>query len=79
MNKDIMYAIAYGPDEISLIESNCKQPWNCTCNSTVDGIKCGYSAEEAKQKIIAYYEQRAAYLKKCSTKEFLHDMGIYID
>lgn len=79
MSDDIIYAISYGPDEVSIVETFCKQPWKCTCKRETDGVKCGYSAEEARQKLIAYYEQRVAFLKKCNTKEFLHDMGIYID
>lgn len=79
MSKDILYAISYGPDEITIVETSCKQQWNCTCNSKANEVKCGYSIEEAKQKIIQYYEHRASFLKRCSTDEFLRDVGIYID
>lgn len=72
-----IYEITYGPDEITIHRTSCKQPGLCTCTGPDDGVKCGYSLAEAKQKIINYYRNRVEYLEKLSLEDFEHDCGFY--
>lgn len=73
-----IYAIQYGPDEITAIPSACKQMWNCTCDQTVlTEPKCGYTPEELQQRVVQYYQQRVDYLRKLTPEQFMHDLGFY--
>lgn len=72
------YAIVYSQDEIGIRPTSCKNPGLCTC--VVDessAPKCGYSAEQARRYIIAYYKRRIEYLEKITINDFLHDQGYY--
>lgn len=74
-----MYAIVYSSDEIGIRESYCKNPSYCTCKFDESAApKCGYTAEQAKQFIIAYYKRKIEYLEKQDIKDFLYDQGIYL-
>lgn len=74
-----MYAIKYYGDEIQIWETDCLQVGNCTCKENDFEVKCGYSAQEAKQRLVEYYRSKANYLEKQSLEDFLYDQGYYGD
>ena len=74
-----IYELIYFQDEVSINPTVCKQPGFCVCNKDTDGIKCGYSPEEAQKRIIKYYEEKAEWLKKLTPQQFLDSMGIYTE
>lgn len=76
-----IYKIVYYCDEIGIKPTLCLQSWNCVCYDPFKetDTKCGYPLEEAKQRVIKYYEDKLNYLKDLSNEEFLRSMGIYFD
>lgn len=78
MIKEDMYKIMYLDDELSIERTDCKQPWNCTCELDTDEVKCGYSPQEIQEQVVKYYENRASYIKSLSTEKFMEDYGIYL-
>ena len=76
MNDEI-YEIIFFQDEIGINPTICKQPGFCSCIRDTAEVKCGYSIEEAQQKIADYYEEKANWIRNLSTPAFLHSMGIY--
>jgi hypothetical protein len=78
-NEEI-YAIMFKADEVELVRTECKQPWNCTCKSAklnLDQPVCGYTPDQAKARFINYYNRRAKALSEMSTKQFMIDLGFY--
>lgn len=74
-----IYEIIYFQDEVSINPTNCKQPGFCSCEKETNGVKCGYSAEEAQRKLIDYYRHKARWLEELSPNQFLQSMGIYTE
>lgn len=77
---DEKFTIKYHEDEIQIYPAKCLNPERCECNLFVQlEPKCGYTAEQARQKVIEYYLNRAVYVKNLSTKDFLYEYGFYYD
>jgi hypothetical protein len=73
----MFYTVKYYGDEIQIHSSKCLQPLNCGCQKVTDGLKCCYTAEEAKQFVTKYYEEKLSYIKNQSVEEFIYDQGFY--
>lgn len=76
---DEIYEIIFFHDEIGINPTICKQPGFCSCVTDPHGVKCGYSVEEAQQKVVQYYEEKARWIQSLPPAAFLHSMGIYTD
>lgn len=70
------YTIKFFGDEARVVLSTCLTPHACTCKA-VDKTQCCYSATEVHQQMIKYYWEKAQYLDKITTEEFLNDQGFY--
>lgn len=77
---DELYTIKYFGDEARVVLSKCLSPDCCTCISSKERteVKCCMSAEEARQKVIEYYVNRANQIKNQPIDEFLYDQGFYL-
>lgn len=74
-NCETLYQIVYFNDEVGLRVAKCRQPWKCDCISSKDHPKCGYTANQARLKMIKYYRQRIQQLRKQDTRQFLDSQG----
>ncbi len=73
-----IYSIKFKTDELELVRGNCKYPWLCTCRHNIeDHVKCGYTAAEAHQRFIDYFQRRVDHLKSLTTDQFMKDLGFY--
>lgn len=75
---DVKLTIKYFGDEARVFESKCLNQILCTCMHHNCETKCCMEPEEARAKLIKYYEARVKNLKEQTIEEFLNDQGIYV-
>lgn len=70
-----LYLPKFWGDEMTLVISECKKPWACSCHS--DNPECGLTPAEAKKEFVRYYHEKAAHYAAISDDAFMVELGFY--
>lgn len=70
-----LYLPQFTGDEMTLVVSECRRPWACSCNST--DPECGLTPSEAKMEFVKYYHEKASHYAAISDDEFMTELGFY--